>query len=330
MFSLFLPFFFIILNFSLFLFNKKIAHSLDLYDYPDSKRKLHKKKIALTGGLIFYVNLISLIFLNNIFQFEFFSYLNSRDFYSFFFSSTLIFLIGFYDDKYGVTANNKLILTTLVLLIFLSVGEIFILRDIRFFYNFYILYLNNFSLLFTIFCFLVFLNAFNMMDGINGLSFSYFILCLLYLIFFNSNLKIFYLFIIPGLFFLYFNFKNKMFLGDSGSLLLAFLLSCFFTISHNQDKILTEQIILVMILPGLDMLRVTFLRIINQQHAFEADNRHLHHILLKKYGISKAYIIIISTILIFLLLSACFFKTNYNLILILLMTFIYFVLVFKK
>ena len=75
---------------------------------------------------------------------------------------------------------------------------------------------------------MVFLNAFNMFDGINLQSSIYSITILLSILFFYSNLLIVKIILISILRYSYLNFKNKAFLGDSGSLLLAFLIGYFF------------------------------------------------------------------------------------------------------
>ena len=86
------------------------------------------------------------------------------------------FFIGFYDDKYNLKANTKLISLSIISLLIISVGDKFILNKINFYFYDNTINLNEFSKLFTIFCFIVFLNAFNMIDGINGLSSTYFII----------------------------------------------------------------------------------------------------------------------------------------------------------
>ena len=77
--------------------------------------------------------------------------------------------------------------------------------------------MNNYKVFFSVFCFLVFLNAFNMFDGINLQSSSYSIfifLCILFFYIYNLFIKILLISLIS---FSYLNYKNKAFLGDSGS-----------------------------------------------------------------------------------------------------------------
>ena len=105
-------FFFLIFlyNFILYYFYKQISKIYNVFDFPDFKRKLHKKKIPLLGGLYVTLNLF-LIFLLNFFYIEIFNnnyFKNIDSFISFFIGAFFIYLLGFFDDKYKLKANSKL------------------------------------------------------------------------------------------------------------------------------------------------------------------------------------------------------------------------------
>ena len=53
-----------------------------------------------------------------------------------------------------------------------------------------------------------------------------------------------------------------------------------------------EEIFLYMMLPGIDMIRLTLVRTINNKSPFEGDNRHIHHILISRFKYLKTIIII--------------------------------------
>ena len=58
-------FFFIILsviNLLVFLNLQKLSKFINIYDTPDKKLKLHKKKMPILGGIILFINLIPIIF----------------------------------------------------------------------------------------------------------------------------------------------------------------------------------------------------------------------------------------------------------------------------
>ena len=105
------------------------------------------------------------------------------------------------------------------------------------------------------------------------------------------------LLLISLIFFTYLNHKNKAFHGDSGSYLLAFLFSYFFIKFYNQTgSISTDQIVLFMLIPGLDLMRLFVLRIYNRKSPFFPDRNHLHHVLLYKFSLIQTNILIFSLI----------------------------------
>lgn len=318
---------FIVLNLVLFFFINKIAKFLKLYDYPDNNRKIHKSKIPLVGGIYFFINLTVYIIIEN-FEFVDQTYFsNKREMISIYFGALIFFLMGIYDDKSTLKPNTKLILSILAIFISISLSNKFIVNDLNFLFYDKQINLNDFSVPFTIFCILVFLNAFNMIDGINGLSVSYFLICIFYL--FSSSLWNLFsiVLIICSIFFLFNNLRNKIFLGDSGSLLLGFILALIFIKSYNEDKIFADQIIILMILPGIDLLRVAVSRIYKKKHAFEPDRNHLHHILAKKFNNLYSYFLIIAIILTGCMMSLYIKNDLVNLIGILLILIIYFFII---
>jgi UDP-GlcNAc:undecaprenyl-phosphate/decaprenyl-phosphate GlcNAc-1-phosphate transferase len=315
------------INLTFFFLTKKIAFKLNFFDHPDNFRKIHKKKIPAIGGLIFFIN-ISIYFFSEKFFFtdqNFFS--ANRDLLSFFFGSFFFFLVGLYDDKYTLRANTKFALSAIIILFSINLSDNFLINNLRFEFTNYQIYLNNFSLIFTLFCILVFLNSFNMIDGINGLSVSYYLICISFL-FLPLNINLFYISsLVCALFFLINNFRNKIFLGDNGSLLLGFMLSLLFIKFYNEKKILADEIILLMILPGLDLMRVSITRILNNKNAFFPDQNHLHHLLLKKFNTNFSYFVIISLVLISALLLKLINYEFFNLLGILIISLIYFLII---
>ena len=123
---------------------------------------------------------------------------------------------------------------------------------------------------FTVFCFLVYLNAFNMFDGINLQASFYSLFIFLNIMFFFSNSLLINILIISLIGFSYLNFKNKTFLGDSGSLILAFIISYFFISLYNLDFInYADKICLFMLIPGFDLIRLFLIRIFNKKKSIK-------------------------------------------------------------
>ena len=275
---------FIIFNLPIIFLFDKIVKIFNIYDSSDNKRKIHKIPISLFGGTLILYNFLVILLISNIFNIDIFSekFLNnSREIFVFIFGVIIFYLIGLFDDKYIFNSNKKFILSTLFIFILLSIDNSLIIESIRF-QNFNSIDLNTFAIPFTILCLLLFLNALNMFDGINLQVSLYSILLLIIFLFkginFNFNLFI----ILSLLIFIIYNYRNKVFLGDSGSNLLFFILSYTIIKNYNLNKNFDiEEIFVLMCIPGLDMFRLFLSRITNGQNPFKPDNNHIHHILLE-------------------------------------------------
>ena len=148
-----------------------------------------------------------------------------------------------------------------------------------------------------------------MFDGINLQSSNYSIIIFLSILIFYSNLLILQIILITILTYGYLNFKKQVFLGDSGSLLIAFLIGYFFIKLYNYELIdYTDEIVIYMLVPGMDLIRLFFVRIFLKRNPLSSDRFHLHHLLLSKYSYKKT--ITILTILILLPISMNYFELN--------------------
>jgi len=148
-----------------------------------------------------------------------------------------------------------------------------------------------FNYLFWIVFIVMSINAFNLIDGIDGLA-----ICLgiaggmFYLIQFlelgEDELTIFSVALVGGLLgLLVFNLskRNKIFLGDTGSLLIGGLLVFFGLnfISKSEQGPPTHAFFLVLgsfFLPFADMIRVALVRLLRKESPFKADRLHIHHV----------------------------------------------------
>ena len=265
----------------------QISILINLFDLPDDKRKIHKEPVAAIGGFIIFFNLI-LIYFYNLYTPIIEDDLNHLIIFSFF-----IFLICAYDDKYDLSANIKFLLIIAVVMSAIFFDENLIIEKISFNSTNSIILLHNYSIFFTLLSVMLLINALNMFDGVNLQLSSYVTYFFVYLVI-NDIFSVFLsLMIVPLIFFLYLNYRNKIFLGDSGSCLLAFIIS-YVVIFYNKNyiNIEAEKLFLLMFLPGVDMFRLFLLRIYNKKNPFKADKTHIHHLLLDKLNKKKYYIII--------------------------------------
>ena len=320
-----------LLIFYLIYINKNFfIRKFHLIDNPNNK-KIHIVKTPLIGGVLIFLSLIYLIFINQL-LFDDKSFPLNLVYILF-----PVFIIGILDDILNLSPTKKMLLLSTVIILFLYFNKIFLLVEL-YFYDFKKIYLLNnfFSFFITTLCLLLLINAFNMSDGINGLAHSISILWLIILtILFDLGVIYYFIILIIFLSFIL-NYKGKYFLGNSGSLSLSLFIGLITIYSYNTNLIYknlvsVEKIILIFLIPGLDMLRLFILRVANKKSPFTGDLGHFHHVLflnlrlpfvifyylllmfwpfifLQFYKIKYSFIFVIQAILFFFLIS--YFKNK--------------------
>lgn len=280
--------FLILVNYFFLYKLSEISNLLNVYDYPD-KRKIHKKPIPLLGGFLFIINFILIYVTGLIFDKNFYI-LN----YTFIIFGSVIFLLGFIDDKKNLPARYKFIILIIIILVNLTLQKNLLISNLYIDFFSYKLELNVFeSYFFTLLCILLFMNASNLYDGINLQQAMFIFFFFLYLIFKNPNIEIIKLLIVPLIYFIYLNANNKSFLGDSGTLFISYFLSVVVIQEYHDKNLLISEILLLMIIPGIDMLRLFIFRILKNKNPFLPDRLHLHHLLLKKFSLLKTNLILL-------------------------------------
>ena len=319
----------LLLNFIIYINYNKIVKKLNLFDNPDKKLKKHKIKVPVIGGIIIFVNIFIFFLLNIIIEtkLNFFD-ITTKEFVSIFFLITSFFLLGLYDDIFNLKPEKKFFLSILFSSISILINQNLLIEKMTFSFYEQKIFLDNFSFLFTIFCVIILINALNFYDGINGQSLIFFLISFSFLGF-RSPILFFYLFIIFVIIFLLFlNFKNKLFLGDNGIYILGSVLIISIIYEHNTFRsiIFADEIFLLLILPGLDLLRLTITRIINNKNAFYGDRNHIHHIFLNNFSLLKTNFLLV-ILSIFPVVCFFYFKLNFFIVISLFLT-IYLLLIF--
>ena len=285
-----------------------IAKEKHLMDEPDS-RSVHSVNVPTLGGIGIFISLILVISLAG-------SILNSRNLLIMAGAITLLFFLGLKDDLLVLSPRKKFLGQLLASFLLVTITDI---RIIGFSNMFSVEVLPYWvSIAFTVFVFVLIINALNLIDGVDGLAGSIALMASLVfgVLFYQANyigsatLAV----ALAGtlLAFLRLNFSktNKIFMGDTGSLVVGFMLAVFAVsyISYSQIKtplgatdsspILTVAILFY---PLMDTLRIFFIRIfIHKTSPFIADKNHIHHrILSLGYShIQTTAIIIIFNILV--------------------------------
>jgi UDP-GlcNAc:undecaprenyl-phosphate/decaprenyl-phosphate GlcNAc-1-phosphate transferase len=274
---------------------RPIAIRVGLTDQPNA-RKLHEGEIPLVGGLAIF---LSVFIANSVFINQNFAY---------FVASALIVLAGAADDYKNLTVKARLTIEILASLVMIEWGDI----EITSFGNllgFGEIQLGIFSTPVTILAILIGLNSFNLMDGIDGLAGSlslsvFFCLLMLGGLYNNQFLLIMGTLFIPAILaFLFFNIrllgrkKASIFLGDTGSMLLGFTISCLvIEASQGQGRIIAPVTVLWMIaIPVFDMASIAIRRVRKGYSIFAPDREHFHHVFpAAGYGVNETIGIILS------------------------------------
>ena len=313
-----------------FVFLKKfnlLAKFINIYDIPDSIRKRHKKSTPVVGGFVIYINLAFILLIDFFLtQFILPDIFNIFEFLSFFSIFSFFFILGFYDDKYILTAYLKLIISTILLFVLLYFNSELVLENIFFITFQSNVFLSEYSILVTIISIMLFQNSINMFDGSNLQFANFSFICILFLLF-KSNLNPFFLLAaIPFIFYWYLNKNKYSFLGDGGALSLSFFFSIFFIKFYNTGIVInSEDIVVLMLVPGIDMLRLFIHRIVNKKNPFSADENHIHHILFRIFRDNGKVQLIIFLISVFSISVYYLFNNLIYSIFLLLIFFVYFV-----
>ena len=299
----------------------------NLYDIPDS-RKVHKRAIPRLGGVSFLPSMLAA----TIVALFVWSYAyNGKKIqispWTIFFAVGLavIYTTGLIDDIFGVKAKKKFIIQIFVSCL-LPISWLFINN----LYGFMGIYELPFwvGVPLTVFILVFIMNAINLIDGIDGLSASLSFIALggFFYCFFVEKMWI-YAILIAGLMgvlvpFLYYNIfgkqeKNrKIFMGDSGSLTLGYILGVLLVkfcmdnpnvMAYRKGSIFLS--VTLLIIPIFDVCRVVIVRIMHGHGIFHPDKNHIHHKFMRA-GLTQhqALIAILAFAIAFIILNTVLFN----------------------
>ena len=281
----------ILLLFFTFFYIEKISTKINLIDDPRLKTtKIHSKPISNAGGVIVVCFLLNYIFVDfYLYNYEFdLFYKNFQKNFSIYIFILSFCFIGLADDYFNISPKYRILAITIVSLIMILINNDLLVKE--FFisslnYNF--VFNNNYlGIVFTLFCIIFLQNTFNMFDGINGSLLSIVLPVILILLFVQFSIFLFLSFIIL-IIILYFNLKNRIFLGNNGAFAISGLISVFLILYHKENSYLLsgDRMFLLLILPILDLCRLFIIRLKNKKNPFKGDLSHFHHIVLRKFKI---------------------------------------------
>lgn len=269
----------------------QIAKDKKLFDEPD-ERKVHKTVIPTLGGLGIFAGFILAFLIGTPFGL-------SNELQYFAAAAVVIFFLGLKDDILVISASKKFIGQLIAAGILIRYGGV----EITSMHGFLGVYeIPQFaSITLSFFTIIVITNSFNLIDGVDGLAGSLGLMTMLIFGIYFYNLgqtnysQLTYsvmAFAMAGgiLSFLIYNFSPaKIFMGDTGSLMLG-LINSILVIKFINSAGTTEGAInlpaapaigfAILMVPLFDTLRVFALRILDRRSPFSPDRSHVHHFLL--------------------------------------------------
>ena len=258
-----------------------------LYDKPD-ERKVHGRRIGALGGICIFGGLIFSFILctHKLYYPQFNSILAGL---------IVLFVTGVKDDLYPMVPSKKFLAQVIAVGIVTVQGNVRITSLYGMFDTYGMPYV--LSLAVSMIFFLAIINSFNFIDGINGLAGGIgTIVCGVYAYWFwqmNETLFLILSLCVAGalLAFLRYNLvRARIFMGDSGSLVVGFLcalLTVYFiqkSEGYKPNIFFNIQAVVyafsVLIIPIFDTVRVIALRLWKRKSPFHPDRNHIHHLLL--------------------------------------------------
>nr|WP_299071510.1 MraY family glycosyltransferase [uncultured Allomuricauda sp.] len=261
-----------------------------------NKRSSHISKTPTLGGVAFFYTLIfALFFIKDRDVFDESMYLMP--------GLVILFFIGLKDDLTVLTPGAKLI-SQIFAITFVLVNDSFIIESLNGFLNIYeipyFLYLAIAG-----FLMLTIINSYNLIDGIDGLaSIVGIVIMIIYTTIFYLSGEYFFALIsitMNACLMAFFGFNissdKKIFMGDTGSLIVGFIISVltlkFLALkpeSYEGLPFLLENApliaISILIVPLFDTARVFAIRIANKKGPFSPDRNHVHHVLIDFWGLT--------------------------------------------
>lgn len=211
-------------------------------------------------------------------------------------SIVILFFLGVKDDILILAPKKKMYIQIAASLLVVVLGDLRIENLFGIFGIYSVPYFISLPL--TVFVFIALINAVNLIDGIDGLMGGIGMIAGgLFGVWFYLNEHYALACLAASmsgslLGFLRFNFSktSKIFMGDTGSLIVGFILALFavrfiqlniqYRFDPNSTFAAPILAIIVLVVPIFDTLRVFIIRLKNKKSPFVADRNHLHHLLI--------------------------------------------------
>lgn len=272
-------------------------------DVPGGQRTVHQRPTPRAGGLAviaaFFAGILS-AYLFGEGEWMPFASGNELTFVAFLIGGIAIALTGLYDDAYGLGFKKKFLFQLIVAYAMFLAGFRIEVPNLPWFNS--DPYLNAaLGLPLTLLWYIAVMNAVNLIDGLDGLASGISLTALfsLSVVFgLHGGMNLIPVAMIMGgalLGFLFYNFNPaSIFLGDTGSLFIGFVLATFSLQGTSHDHALLAMVVLVLAIgfPILDTTLAYIRRLLKGQSPFAPDKSHIHHRLKRRLGLSTKQTVI--------------------------------------
>ena len=284
-----------------------LARKFGMVDRPDAERKLHRKPIALGGGIAVYGALVitfaAVVMIDRSFGEMFLRHISPK-WYILFAAAGGLLLVGLVDDVFSLRGRQKLLLQCLILVAIVGSGTIVDGISILGFP----VRLGVFAFPITILWLLISVNALNLIDGADGMATTagFFISLGLAIVSLleGSWLSAVVGFALAGALLGFFMFNKPpatIFLGDAGSMMIGLFVGVLAVWSNlKESTVLASAPVAILAIPLFDSSAAIVRRWLTGRSIYATDRGHLHHLLQEKFG-SLGMLAVVA--------SLCFFTT---------------------
>tara|TARA_B100000787_G_C16199087_1_gene303412 strand:- start:1240 stop:2280 length:1041 start_codon:yes stop_codon:yes gene_type:complete len=278
---------------------RPFAISINLTDTPGARKK-HQGVVPLIGGLAMFIGFLVSVLSSTI---------DLNQIKYFILASFIVVIVGVLDDHRDMSVGFRFLFQTTAALIVVTVGGVSV-ESLGNLLSRNEIYLNSWSIFFTITAIIFAMNAVNMSDGIHGLAGSNSLITLIalsYLAYLSTNFQsltiaLLMCAVIPP--FLFDNLcigrseSKRIFMGDAGSMFLGLgIVWLLIDLSQGEYRAFSPVIALwLFALPLIDTTSTILRRLIIRKSPFKPDLNHLHHNL-SRMGLSNTFVLIVITTL---------------------------------
>jgi len=267
----------------------KLLTKWELYD-SIKEHRIHEAFTPSVGGLAIYLGVLLALAIGLPFQ----QWVQLK---YFFIATTLMFIIGIRDDVLGLSPVKKLASQMLPIFILVVFGKVLTEASL------FSVTMSEIPVwmraAITIVAIVLITNSYNLIDGLDGLAGLIGVICMTFFGVWFYLIESVYLslvaFCVVGslIAFLIFNWQpSKIFMGDTGALLIGLLLSFCSVQFMNINGALEPghflkfqssvgALVCILVIPVFDTSRVVILRLRKGLSPFRADKNHVHHQFLK-------------------------------------------------